>query len=87
MTLTETEAQALWFITSTSGFTSDIADALKIGGLPTMGVLLSLKDKGLAENSYNLDSKCYQWRLTPVGLAEHERRMDAARQRSTSGQA
>jgi hypothetical protein len=80
--LTPTEARALWYITATGGFTDQISDAMRMGGIPCMGVLLRLMDKGLATYSYNLGGKLYQWRLTDTGLKEHERRLDEARRRN-----
>jgi DNA-binding MarR family transcriptional regulator len=79
--MTPEQAQVLWYVTATTGFTQDIADAMLLGGLPTMGILLRLQDKGLVTHSYNLSDKCYQWRLTEAGLKEHERRLDEARRR------
>jgi hypothetical protein len=76
--MTPTEARALWYVATTGGTTSEISDALNLGGIPTMGILLRLKDNGYAQCGYFPDQQRYRWFLTPQGLAEHERRLRRA---------
>jgi hypothetical protein len=75
--VTTTEAQALWYVATTGGTTSEIGDAMNLGGIPTMGILLRLQDEGLVKMVWMTKGQ-YQWLLTPRGLAEHERRMNRA---------
>jgi hypothetical protein len=72
---TPTEARALWYAATTGGTTSEIGDAMNLGGIPTMGILLRLQDQGLVKMMWTTENGQYQWMLTPQGLDEHERRL------------